>query len=236
MLMILGRNIGMAFLSIALAGCTSTIGLDQSSKAVQVTDTLSPPDVTTGAQDFSNYRIGPNDVLSVEVLQAPELKREGAVDAAGNFSLPVVGDVMVGGKTPSEVRTLIADKLRGGYLLDPQVSVNITEARSQTVTVDGAVNAPGMYPVTGRMTLQQAVASARGAQRVADLDTVIVFRDIDQKRQAALFSLNAIRSGQQPDPQIYANDIVVVGENAVLGFFSDLRLLPTPGSFVPILP
>ncbi|MGQ7830696.1 polysaccharide biosynthesis/export family protein [Altererythrobacter sp. Z27] len=224
----------LLFSCAALAGCMSTIGLDRSSTAVNVTDSLPEPDATTVAQDFSNYRIGPNDVLTVEVLQAPELKREGAVDASGNFSLPVVGDVMVGGKTPSQVRDMIADKLRGGYLLDPQVSVNITEARSQLVTVDGAVKSPGMYPVTGRMTLQQAVALARGVERIADLDTVIVFRDVNQQRQAALFSLNDIRSGRQVDPQIYANDIVVVGENAVRGFFSDLRLFPTPGSFIPV--
>jgi len=219
----------------ALTGCASTIGLDQHSTAVKVSDSLPEPDVTSTFQDFSNYRIGPTDVLSVEVLQAEELKREGAVDAAGNFSMPIVGDIMVGGKTPSEVRQLIAEKLRGGYILDPQVSVNITEAHSQMVTVDGAVKNPGMYPVTGRMTLQQAVASARGVERIADLDTVIVFRDVNQERRAALFSLNEIRSGRQVDPQIYANDIVVVGENAVRGFFSDLRLFPTPGSFIPIL-
>jgi polysaccharide export outer membrane protein len=226
--------IGLILVAASFSGCTSPIGLDGSSTAVLVTDSLSAPNETAGTQDFSNYRIGPDDVLSVEVLQAPELKREGAVDAAGNFSMPIVGDLLVGGKTPSEVRELIAERLRGGYLLDPQVSVNIAEARSQTVTVDGAVRQPGMYPVSGRMTLQQAVAAAKGADRIADLDTVIVFRDVDQKRQAALFSLKDIRSGRQADPQIYGNDIVVVGENAVRGFFSDLRLFPTPGSFIPV--
>ena len=220
---------------LAVTGCAETISLDKSSSAVTVTDELRQPDATTNNLDFSNYRIGPNDVLVVEVQQAPELKREGVVDAAGNFSLPVVGNVLVGGKTPEEVVEVIADELRGGYLVNPQVSVNIAEARSQMVTIDGAVRQPGLYPVTGRMTLQQAIASAKGTDMVADLDKVVIFRDDNNERMAALFSLHEIRSGRMVDPQIYGNDVIVVGENAARRFFRDLNFFPRPGSFIPVL-
>ncbi len=70
---------------------------------------------------------------------------------------------------------------------------------------------------------------------VADLDSVVIFRDIDNERMAALFSLNAIRSGRVVDPQVYGNDIIVVGESAARRFFRDLNFFPRPGSFVPVL-
>src|SRR5690606_18851553 len=111
------------------------------------------------------------------------------VDAAGNFSMPLVGSVAAGGKTPQELADVIAEKLRGRYLKDPQVAVNIKEARARTVTVDGSVRQPGVYPVIGEMTLQQAVATAKGADQSADIDKVIVFRTVNGQKMAAMFNL-----------------------------------------------
>ena len=222
-------------LLMGAAACTSTPRLDSSHAAVAVRTALPPPDATINSTDFANYRIGPSDKLSVEVLGAPELKREGVVDAAGNLSMPLVGNIVVGGKTPQQVSELVAAKLRGRYVKDPQVTVNITEAHEQTVTVDGAVRQPGLYPVTGRMTLQQAVASAKGADDIADLNNVVVFRTVDNQKMAALFNLREIRAGRLIDPPIYGNDVVIVGENATRRFFRDLSFFPRLGSFVPFL-
>lgn len=217
-----------------LSACASPT-LDSSSSAVSVSRALPPPDSTTSTLDFSNYRIGPRDELSVEVFGAPELKRESEVDAAGNLALPLVGTVVAGGKTPREVGDAIADRLRGRYIKDPQVTVNIKKASGQTVTIDGAVREPGVYPVIGRMTLQQAIASAKGAGDLANLNSVIVFRTVNNQRMAALFSLKEIRAGRLIDPQIYGNDIVVVGENATRRFFKDLSSFPTLGSFIGVI-
>ena len=205
----------------------------RSSTAVAVRSALPPPDVTTDSSDFANYRIGPRDELSVEVMGAPELKREGEVDAAGNLSMPLVGNIAVGGKTPQQVSDTITAHLRGRYLKNPQVTVNIKKANARTVTVDGAVKNPGLYPVSGRMTLQQAIASAQGAELVADLNNVVIFRTVNNQKMAALFSLKEIRSGRLADPQIYGNDIVIVGENATRRFFSDLGIFQRLGSFIP---
>lgn len=228
-------RLGGSVLVCGLAACSSTPTLDASSSAVAVRTALPAPDTTINAQDFANYRIGPNDELSVEVMGAPELKREGAVDAAGNLSMPLVGNIVVGGKTPQQVSELIAASLRGRYLKNPQVTVNITKANAQMVTVDGAVQQPGLYPIAGRMTLQQAIASAKGAGQIADLNNVVVFRTVNNQRMAALFNLNEIRSGRLNDPQVYGNDIIVVGENATRRFFRDLSMFPRLGSFIPFL-
>lgn len=221
---------------LSLSACGGGWGpVDSSSTAVSVVHTLPAPDVTTDAQDFANYRIGPLDQLQIDVFGAPELKREGEVDGAGNILLPLVGNVAVGGKTPAEASQDIAGALRGKYLKDPQVTITIVKANPRTVTVDGAVSQPGVYPVTGRMTLQQAIAQARGAANIANLDNVVIFRTVNNQRMAALFSLKQIRSGHMSDPQIYGNDVVVVGEDAMRRFLRDFTIFPRLGSFVPFI-
>jgi polysaccharide export outer membrane protein len=219
---------------IALSACAGTPQLGSGSSAVAVSQALPAPGITTTNLDFSNYRIGPRDELIVEVFGAPELRREGEVDAAGNLSLPLVGTVIAGGKTPNEVAGLIAGQLRGRYIKDPQVTVNIKKSVGQLVTVDGAVRDPGNYPVVGRMTLQQAIASAKGADDIANLDNVVIFRRVGAQQMAALFSLRQIRAGRVADPQVYGSDIVVVGENATRRFLKNLSSVPL-GSFIPFV-
>ncbi len=226
----------LAFSAAALTACGGGAGLDPQTTAVSVSKALPPPDATTVAADFSNYRIGPRDELIIEVFGAPELKRESEVDAAGNLSLPLVGTVVAGGRTPGQVGAAIAAQLRGRYIRDPQVTVNIKKANPQTFSVDGAVREPGVYPVIGRMTLQQAIASAKGADsELANLNNVVVFRTVNNQRMAALFSLKEIRAGRLNDPQIYGNDVIVVGESAARRFFRDLSRFPALGSFIPFL-
>ena len=222
--------------AIALGGCASSPMLGDQSSAVSVERALPPPDQTGMALDLSNYRIGPLDVIRVEVFGAPELAREAEVDAAGNFSMPLAGPIQAAGKSPDELSQAIAEQLRGRYLKSPQVSVNIVKAQSKTFTVDGAVRQPGNYPIVGRMTLQQAIATARGADEAANLNNVVIFRTVNSRKAAALYSLKAIRAGQLEDPQIYGNDIVVVGESAARRFLRDFgNMFPMLGQFVPVL-
>jgi polysaccharide export outer membrane protein len=230
------RLLGFAVV-LALGGCGGGWApVGSSSSAVSVVHALPPPDATTDATDFSSYMIGPNDEIMVDVMGAPDLKRDGQVDGAGNILLPLIGDVAVGGKTPAEASRAIADRLlKGQYLKDPQVTITIVKANARTVTVDGAVQQPGQYPVVGHMTLQQAIASARGTGNIANLNQVVIFRTVNNQRMAALFSLAEIRAGKTADPQIYGNDIVVVGEDAARRFLRDFSIFPRVGSFVPIV-
>lgn len=233
------RKLAFALLAIAaaaLAGCASNPTLGGGGSAVRVATSLPPPDQPGMAVDLSNYQIAPLDVIRVEVFGAPELTREAEVDAAGNFSVPLAGAVQAAGRNPAELSGAIAAKLQGRYLRNPQVSVNVVKARPKTFTVDGAVKQPGNYPIIGTMTLQQAVATAQGADQVANLNNVVIFRTVNRQKTAALFSLKAIRAGQLEDPQIYGNDIVIVGESAARRFFRDFgNMFPLLGTFVPVL-
>lgn len=218
-----------------LAACGGGLRLDEQSTAVRVGQTLPEPDSTQLAIDTSNYRLGPTDIITVNVFGAPELDRESSIDAAGNFSMPLAGTVAAAGKTPQELAAAIEEKLRGRYLRDPNVTVNVKEALAHRITVDGQVREPGVYPVFGAMTLQQAVASAKGPSDLANIKEVVVFRTVEGQRMAALFNLHDIRSGRLADPQIYGNDIIIVGESATRRFLKDYAMtIPLLGRFVAI--
>jgi polysaccharide export outer membrane protein len=86
------------------------------------------------------------------------------------------------------------------------------------------------------MTLQQAIATARGADEAAILNNVFIFRTVNNQKSAALYSLKAIRAGQLDDPQNYVYDIVVVGESSARRFLKDFgTMFPVLGQFVPVL-
>jgi polysaccharide export outer membrane protein len=167
--------------------------------------------------DQREYLIGPYDLLEVTVFQVEELSRVVRVNARGGFSLPMVGYVEAAGRTASQVESAIVEKLLECCLQEPQVSIFIKEFVSQRVTVDGEVAKPGIYSLTGRTTLLQALAMAAGAGQLAELSEVRIFRNLaDGRKETLLFNIEAIRSGAQVDPVIQGNDVVVVGRSGTL--------------------
>lgn len=234
---LVNKQLTLVTLTATLAcGCTSGPRLDNRSTAVTVAHNLPAPDTELPSVSTVSYRIAPRDEIAVSVFGAPELDKEGTVDAAGNFSMPLAGTVAAAGKTPHELGEAIAGLLRGRYLKNPRVAVNIKAAQTETLTVDGAVREPGVYPITGVMTLQQAIATAKGADETANISNVIVFRTVKGQRMAAMFNLRDVRSGRYPDPQVYGSDIIIVGENAARRFFKDATMsFPMLAQFFPVL-
>jgi polysaccharide export outer membrane protein len=168
------------------------------------------------------YLIGPFDKLTIGVFGIEELSKvEVQVDASGRLSFPLAGMVEVSGKTPHEVEELLTEKLKAAYIRQPQVTVNLKDTLSQYVTVEGVVQKPGLYPVIGHMTLLRAIATAQGTTEFSRLDDVVVFRTVGGKQYAALYNLNAIRHGAYGDPEIFANDVVMVGDNHARRLFKD---------------
>jgi polysaccharide export outer membrane protein len=95
------------------------------------------------------------------------------------------------------------------------------------VTVEGQVKMAGIYPVVGRMTLMGAVASAQGMTDNAAVKDVVIFRTVGGRRYAALYNMQAIRDGAYDDPQVYANDVVMVGDSRGRKLFNSiLQILP----------
>jgi polysaccharide export outer membrane protein len=166
--------------------------------------------------------IGPLDTIGIDVFNVPELSREMQVDASGRISMPLIGTVDARGKTAQELAEGIEGALRGRYVRNPDVTVNIKNSVSQVVTIDGQVVEPGLYPVTNQMTLMRAIASAKGLSEFAKQDDVVILRTVDNQRMAALYNIEAIRRGAYPDPQIYANDVIQVGDSPQRRLFRDV--------------
>jgi len=165
--------------------------------------------------------IGPLDTIQVDVFNVPDLSREMQVDASGRIAMPLVGTVDARGKTAQEVAQSIETALRGRYVRNPEVTINIKSSVSQVVTIDGQVVEPGLYPVTNQMTLLRAIASAKGLSEFARQDEVVILRTVDGRRMAGLYNIDAIRRGAYDDPAIYANDVVVVGDSPQRRMFRD---------------
>ncbi len=215
------------FALFMLVGCQSAPNLPTGPSAYA---SFPPPGATETLQD---YEIGPFDALNITVFQEPDLSLEEAqVDASGNLIFPLIGAVTAAGRTGAELAKEIADRLEAKYLVDPQVSVIVASSVSQRVIVEGAVAQPGVYPITGRTTLLEAMAMAKGPNEIAALNEIVIFRDLDGQRQAAMFNLNHIRRGEAPDPQVLGNDTIVVGMSNVKALWRDtLRTLPIFGVF-----
>jgi polysaccharide export outer membrane protein len=218
--------------SALLAGCAGgRLGGSPNVRVVEGNQ-LPPPTLQDLAAATRPYLLGPLDRLSVEVFGVADLNRALQVDAAGNISLPLAGTIQVAGLTPTQVEDLVEERLRGRYIRDPQVTVNLTDALSQHVTVEGEVDEPGIYPILGRMTLMRAIARAKGTTEFARRQHVVVFRTVGGQNMAALYDLRAIQLGAYDDPEVYANDIVVVSEDRARRIFRDVLqsggLITTP--------
>lgn len=186
----------------------------------------------------ADYKIGPNDLLEVEVFGVNELKRTVRVNSTGEISLPLIGTVPVAGMTPADAQLLIADRYGKDYLQNPQVSIFIKEFTSQRITVDGAVVRPGIYPLTGQITLLRALAMAGGGAPLSDLERVMLFRlTEDGKSVSQQYDVDQIRRGEAPDPVLRGDDILVVNRDSTRvglrdSLFSDILNTLNPFSSV----
>lgn len=205
----------------AVAGCAEDKLVGRSDLKIVDGTVLPPPTRQNLILQQRSYLIGPFDKVTIDVYGLPELSRTVSVDASGTIGLPLVGVIEAAGLAPSDLASRIAAKLRGRYVRDPQVTVN-ADTVNQTITVDGAVDTPGLYPVTGRMTLIKAIASAHGVTEFARNDYVVVFRQVESQKMAAVYDLRAIRQGMYEDPEVYANDIISVGDSGNARAFKTL--------------
>lgn len=196
--------------AIMLTSCADTRG-----GSIPYDRPLAAPDEQHFQVLPEDYKIAPMDTLTIKVFKADDLSGDYSVDLGGHISLPLVGQVEAANLTTAQLDTKLTQLLGAKYFEHPDVSVAIKESTAHVVTVDGAVQQPGQFPVAGSMSLMQAVSLAHGTTEDANARRVAIFRTIDGKRMAAAFDLTSIRHGEAKDPPVYPGDIVVVDGSKV---------------------
>ncbi len=173
------------FLMVAalwLAGCAGRTGIKHSSPGA-----VAEPEsqVFVNQDAVKDYRIGVDDIVNVSVWKNEDLSVQVPVRPDGKISVPLIGDVHVGGDTPAHVAEVIAGKLRK-YLRDPKVTVILSDLRSHAflsrVRVTGAVEKPVSLPYRPGMTVLDAVLEAGGVTKFAAADSTKLYR---HKRDAS---------------------------------------------------
>jgi len=231
---LLATTLTVAFLgAAALAGCAGPIGglsdgaqPESGPAATSLAGAqLDPskrlnPTFVTSTGGVSSYKVGPQDVLKVQVFQVDDLNREVQVAGNGVITLPLIGEVKAAGRTQQQIETEVAARLKARYLQSPQVTVFVQQYNSQKITVSGAVKEPGVFPIMEQMSLVKAIATAKGFDQVADSENIIVFREQNGQRYVGRFDANAINAGSAGDPMLQNGDIVVVERS---GFKAALR-------------
>mgnify|MGYP006191721315 FL=1 len=163
----------------------------------------------------SDYRIASNDLLEFDIFGVPDMKRDIRVNASGLVSLPLIGPVAVAGLTAQDAEKLIAARYEEKYLQDPQVSLFIKEFTTQRITIEGAVAKPGIYPVTGQLTLLRALALSGGFAPYANINQIVVYRNgAAGQREQFVYDLDKVRAGEEQDASIQSDDVIVVQRSA----------------------
>lgn len=209
-------------ISFALAATTGACADKRGGPISYNVPNFTAPDVDSVPVISANQKIGPLDTIEVKVFQVADLSGEHQVDLNGFINMPLIGKVVAQGKSSEELGAHIASRLGEKYLRSPNVNVLMRTAASKTITVDGAVGVPGVFPIQGSTSLIKAIALARGTGEGANPRRVIVFRNIKGQRTAAAFDLTSIRRAESPDPEIFGNDIIVVDGNTSRSAYREL--------------
>ena len=168
----------------------------------------------TGSQVSTNdaeYKIGPQDVLRIDVWKELEVSRVVPVRPDGKISLPLLNDVQAAGLTPMQLSGVIAGGLRK-YINDPQVTVSVSEINSRRIYVTGEVLRVGAFSLLPNMNVLQALSSSGGFTQFAKLKDIYVLRTVDGKQVKLPFNYKDAVNGKKPEQNILLQpgDVIVV--------------------------
>lgn len=196
----------------------STAGLPfwaQQGQAVKdsaaITATAEKPGAAASVSS-EHYVIGSDDVLAISVWKEPELSRNVPVRSDGKITLPLIGEVVAGGRTPKILESEIKERLTK-FMAEPEVTVIVQEVRSQTFNVLGEVVRPGSYSLAKRVTVLDAIAMAGGFRDFAKKKSMYVLRTQSNGEQVRLpFNYKEVIKGKTPEQnvELQPRDTVVV--------------------------
>ena len=183
--------------------------------------------------------VGIGDQIFIAVFGQPDMSAEVTVNDNEQVTLPLIGTLKVGGLTPPTIEKLIAQRLRDGeYLRSPEVSVQVRQVRSQMISVLGEVQRPGRFPILGKLTVLDAIATAGGMTQRADSTAMLIRSDQamsgNTQRKEIPIRLDQIMNsgGNALDMELRNDDVVFVAQQKMFYIHGEVR---KPGAY-PVEP
>lgn len=164
-------------------------------------------------ENIPSDRIGVDDVFEVRVFGEPDMSGAYRVASDGSIDFPLAGRLEVAGVTTTELQHMLVDRLKDGYIKNPQVAVMMREWNSRKVSVLGQVKNPGPVSYRPNMTIVDAIASAGGFTPTAAKNSVNLRREAgDGKVQTRTYPVASITEGHAPNVIVLPGDVLVVDE------------------------
>jgi len=196
------------------AGLCAAIGTILATGVLQAQEAAKSPEKqaaapATAAMPDASYKIGPQDMLRVDVWKEAEISRSVPVRPDGKISLPLLNDVQAAGLTAMELAGNITEGLKK-FINNPQVTVTVTEINSRRVYVTGEVSKAGAYALLPNMTALQALTSAGGFTQFSNPKKIYVLRNQGGKQVKIPFNYKMVVDGKQDDIPLQPGDTIVV--------------------------
>jgi polysaccharide biosynthesis/export protein len=202
----------VAFLLCSQARAQDTRGQASATSQGQKSEPKANTDNSAAsATTDAEYRIGPQDVVQIDVWKEPEITRTIPVRPDGKISLPLLNDVQAAGLTAMQLAGVIREGLTK-FLTSPQVTVTVTAINSRRVYLTGEVSRTGALPLLPNMTVLQALSSAGGFTPFARMKDIYVLRIENGRQTKYPFHYKDVVKGKRPEENILLqpNDIIVV--------------------------
>ena len=178
----------------------------------------------------TDYRMGTGDVLRITVYGQPDLTTEARIGESGSITFPLIGEVKLVGNTPSQGEAEIVRRLKkGGFILDPNVNLNIVQYHSQQISVLGRVNRPGQHTLEKISRVSDALALAGGIV-VDGADTITLVRERNGKTEYRDIDVIALfkEGGETSNEVVSDGDIINVAKQPMFYIYGEVQ---RPGSF-----
>jgi polysaccharide biosynthesis/export protein len=204
-------HILLAALAIALLGSVANVAAQNPPAAGAASQkNAAPPPAAVSVAD-ADYKIGPQDMINIDVWKEQEISRTIPVRPDGKISLPLLNDVQAAGLTAMQLAGNIRDGLTK-YINNPQVTVTVTQINSRRVFITGEVAHSGALPLLPNMTVLQALSSAGGFTQFAREKSIYVLRVVDGKQTKIPFNYRDVVRGKHSEQNILleSGDVIVV--------------------------
>jgi polysaccharide export outer membrane protein len=188
----------VALASLVVTGCAHRASDNQPFPAI--------PDV------LPDETLGVDDAFDVRVIGEQELTGTYRIAVDGTIDFPYVGRLEVAGMSPGEIQRAITNKLKEGFIVNPQVSVMVKEWNSRKISVLGQVNRPGPVSYFPKMTIVDAIAAAGGFTPVAAQNQVKIRREVNGRAESATLRVGDISQGRSPNVVLLPRDLLYVEE------------------------